>query len=384
MYIKKIGRIIRACLCLPSESDKFRSMNIGLVGLPKSGKTTIYNALTGVLAEVSAYQAGRVEPNRSIVQVEDSRVDSLSERYNPKKTIYAQLELVDFAGLSAGAEGGEIFTGEALAAVKSSDALAIVLRNFSSEEVESQCGPAAPPDELETIVSEFLLSDQIVVERRLKRVREDIRKGKKEADLPAEEKLLSKVLQHLEDGKPVRELEINPEEKKQLSGYQFLTAKQYFAVLNSDEARYGSSDETIKAIERTCPVVEFAGNFEMELSQLDPEDAAVFMQDMGIEGSARARLSTFAYAILGYMSFFTVGEDEVRAWTIRSGDNAVVAAGVIHSDLARGFIRAECFAYDDLVRCGSEKALKQEGLIRLEGKTYLVQDGDILNIRFSV
>ena len=359
-------------------------MNIGLVGLPKSGKTTIYNALTGESAEVSAYQAGRVEPNRSIVQVEDGRVDRLSQMYNPKKTIYAQLELVDFAGLSAGAEGGEIFTGEALAAVKTSDALAVVLRNFSSEEVESQRGAAAPADELETIVSEFLLSDQILVERRLAKVREDIKKGKKDADLPAEEKLLSKVLQHLEDGKPVRELSLNPEEIKQLSGYQFLTAKPYFAVLNSDETQYGSSGPTIEKIEQFCPVVEFAGAFEMELSQLDPDDASVFMQDMGIEGSARARLSTFAYAILGYMSFFTVGEDEVRAWTIRSGDTAVVAAGVIHSDLARGFIRAECFAYADLISYGSEKGLKEKGLIRLEGKTYLVQDGDILNIRFSV
>lgn len=359
-------------------------MNIGLVGLPKSGKTTIYNALTGESAEVSAYQGGRVEPNRSIVQVADRRVDQLSEMYNPKKTIYAQLELVDFAGLSAGAEGGEIFTGEALGAVKTSDALAIVVRNFSSEEVESQSGPAAPLDELETIISEFMLSDQILIERRLEKVREDIKKGKKDADLPSEEKLLAKVLGHIEDGQPLRDMELNVEESKQLSGYQFLTSKPFFAVLNSDEERYGSSAETVTSIEKICPVVEFAGNFEMELAQLDAEDAAVFMQDMGIEESARSRLSTFAYAILGYISFFTVGEDEVRAWTIRTGDNAVDAAGTIHSDLARGFIRAECFAYDDLIQYESEKGLKEKGLIRLEGKTYLVRDGDILNIRFSV
>ncbi|MBT3276293.1 MAG: redox-regulated ATPase YchF [Spirochaetales bacterium] len=359
-------------------------MNIGLVGLSKSGKTTIFNALTGETAEVSAYQSGRVEPNRAIVQVEDERVAVLSEMYQPKKTIYAQLELVDFAGMSGNADNGEIFTGEAVAAVKTTDALALVLRSFASEEVDSQHGPANPAEELETLNAEFLLSDQIVVEKRLAKVREDIKKGKKDADLPAEEKLLALVLEHLEAGKPIRELEINPDQRKALSGYQFLTSKPIFVILNSDEERYGSSSAVLEEIEKTCEAIEFAGKFEMELSGLDPEDAAVFMEDIGITGSARARLSTSAYAILGYISFFTVGEDEVRAWTIRSGATAVDAAGTIHSDLARGFIRAECFSYDDLHTLGTEKALKEKGLIRLEGKTYIAQDGDILNIRFSV
>lgn len=359
-------------------------MNIGLVGLPKSGKTTVFNALTGETAEVSAYQSGKVEPNRAMVRVDDSRVGNLAELYNPKRTIYAQLELVDFAGLSAGAEGGEIFTGEALAAVKGCDAFALVLRNFRSEEVSSRHGEPDAAEELSSLLDEFILADQILLERRLMRVREDIGKGKKEPGLPAEEKLLSMLHERLEAGDTVRSIELNADQRKQLGGYSFLTAKPCFALLNSDEESYGKSPEIVATLEEKCPVVEFAGKFEMELAGLEPDEALAFMQDLGIERSARERLTGFAYSILGYSSFFTVGEDEVRAWTIRTGAKAVEAAGVVHSDLARGFIRAECFSYENLEIHGSEKELKEKGLIRLEGKEYQVKDGDILNIRFSV
>ncbi len=359
-------------------------MNIGLAGVSKSGKTTIFNALSGETAEVSAYQSAKVEPNRAVVRVDDSRVDNLSAMYNPKKTVYAQLDLVDFAGLSAESSGGEVFSGEALAAVKNCDAIALVLRNFSSEEVRALHGESNPAEELSILLEEFLLSDQILIERRLERVREDIKKGKRDPKLPAEEKLLSAVGSRVEAGEPIRSIELNLDQLKQLSGYSFITAKPFFAVLNSGEEEYGNSKEIADAIEKTCPVVEFAGKFEMELAGLDPEEAEEFMSDLGIAQSARERLTGFAYSILGYSSFFTVGPDEVRAWTIRKGAPAVEAAGVIHSDLARGFIRAECFTYDDLITYGSEKELKSKGLVRLEGKEYQVQDGDILNIRFSV
>jgi len=236
-------------------------MNIGLIGLPKSGKTTIFNALTGETAEVSAYQSGKVEPNRAIVRVDDIRVEKLSDIYNPKKMVYAQLDLVDFAGLSSGAEGGEIFSGEALAAVKSCDAFALVLRNFKSEEVESQQGESNPVEELSSLLDEFLLADQILVERRLERVREDIGKGKKEAGLPAEEKLLSMVHERLEAGVTVGNIEFNVDQQKQLSGYSFLTAKPCFALLNSDEDGYGESSDIMTALDESCPVVEFAGKF---------------------------------------------------------------------------------------------------------------------------
>ena len=359
-------------------------MNIGLVGLPKSGKTTIFNALSGKTSCVSAYQSGKMEPNRAVIQVNDSRVDSLAALYNPKKTVYAQVNLVDFSGLSAGSEGAEVFSKEALSAVKACDALALVLRNFESDETASETSEPRPAAELSALTDEFLLSDQIFLERRLERIREDIGKGKKDTDLAPSEKLLSMVHQHVEAGEPIRNIGLNADQQKKLTGYSLLTAKPFFAVLNSGEEEYGESAGVIEAIEESCPVVEFSGKFEMELAMLESAEAAPFMQELGISQSARERLTGFAYAILGYLSFFTVGPDEVRAWTIRGGASAVEAAGVIHSDLARGFIRAECFSYEDLQTHGSEKELRSKGLIRLEGKEYRVKDGDILNIRFSV
>jgi GTP-binding protein YchF len=304
--------------------------------------------------------------------------------YNPRRTVYAQLDLVDFAGLSAEAKNGEVFSGEALAAVKNCDALALVLRNFDSEEVASQHGEANPLDGLSTLEEEFLLSDQILLERRLERVREDARKGKRNRELPNEEKVLTMVHSRVEAGEPIRNIYLNADQQKQISGYGFITAKPVFAILNSGEDRYGKSGEVIDSVEKHCAVVEFAGMLEMELAGLDPEDAGDFMDELGITESARVRLTSSAYSILGYSSFFTVGDDEVRAWTIRKGASAVDAAGVIHSDLARGFIRAECFSFPDIAVHGSEKELKSRGLVRLEGKEYRVNDGDILNIRFSV
>ena len=359
-------------------------VNIGLIGLAKSGKTTIFNALTGEHAETSAYQTGRVQPNRAMVRVNDFRVVDLAQLYNPKKTVYAQLEIVDFSGLAETERGGETFTGEALAAVKTTDALAVVLRNFSDEEVDAQHGPVRPAQELEIIITELLLADQILIEKRLERIHGDIKRGKKNPEFASEEKLLNDLLVQLEAGTPLREMDLSADQRKALSGYQFLTDKKLFAVLNSDESRFDNSQSIIKEIESFCSVVEFSGRFEMELIHLEAEEAAVFMKDLGIEESAKSRLTTFAYTILGYISFFTVGDDEVRAWTVRTGDNAVQAAGAIHSDLARGFIRAECFAYDDIRTYGSERVLKEKGLFRLEGKSYLVRDGDILSIRFSV
>ncbi|MBN1685236.1 MAG: redox-regulated ATPase YchF [Spirochaetales bacterium] len=359
-------------------------MNIGLVGLPKSGKTTIFNALSGETAEVSAYQSGKPEPNRAMVQVDDGRVDKLAAMYNPRKTVYAQLELVDFAGLSAGAERGGLFSGEAFAALKSCDALALVLRNFDSDEVTAQHGGPRPAEELLTLTEEFLLADQMLLERRLERVRDDLKKGKRNGELTTEERLLSLLLERVEAGEAVRDIDLNPHQLKQISGYSFLTAKPVFAVLNSGEEQYGKSHSVVETIEKSCPVVEFAGKFEMELAVLEPEESAEFMDELGISQSAKERLTGFAYSLLGYSSFFTVGADEVRAWTIRRGASAVEAAGVIHSDLARGFIRAECFSYQDLETHGDERELKNKGLVRLEGKEYQVRDGDILNIRFSV
>lgn len=359
-------------------------MNIGVIGLAKSGKTTIFNALTGERAETSAFHTARVRPNRAMVQVDDFRVGDLSELYQPKKTVYAQLEIVDFAGLLESDGMGEAFTDEALATLRTTDALAIVVRNFALEAVDAQLGPAKPMRDLESIFAELLLADQILVERRLERIAEDKKRGKKNATRETEKKLLTVLLDRLEAGVPMRDISINADQRKSLHGYQFLTDKPVFAVLNSDEDRFGNSSEIAGEISACCPVVEFSGHFEMELLHLDREEAAAFMKDMGINESARSRLTTFAYEMLGYISFFTVGDDEVRAWTVRTGDSAVDAAGAIHSDLARGFIRAECFTYNDIKQHRFERTLREKGLLRLEGKSYAVQDGDILSIRFSV
>ncbi|MFP3959250.1 MAG: redox-regulated ATPase YchF [Spirochaetaceae bacterium] len=378
-------------------------MNIGIIGLPKAGKTTIFNALTGQEAEVAEYTSARVEPNVAVVDVGDLRVDELSRRYKPRKTIYATIEFIDFVGGGTGSLGGSgvggesaggaggakeseggIFSGEGITMIRNSDALLIVLRNFSNPTVDAVYGAPAPEGELDTIETELILSDQVIAERRLERIRSDHQRGKKTAASQAEEKVMQRLVEQLEGGGAVRDLELTAEEQQMTSGFRFLTAKQALLVLNSSEDNYGQNAELLERLEARYPVIEFAGNFEMELSRMEPEDAEAFMQDIGITESARNRLTRFAYRMLGYISFFTVGEDEVRAWTIREGENAQQAAGTIHTDLAKGFIRAECFTYDDLVSAGSEAAVKQKGLFRLEGRDYRVQDGDILNIRFNV
>jgi len=359
-------------------------MNIGLIGLEKAGKTTIFNALTGLDADISSYSSQKTEPNLAVVEVRDPRVDILSGMYQPKKTIYATVQFTDFVCPPGAASEQGIFSGQSLGIIKTADALGIVLRNFSDETLDEVLGKPDPGKDLLTLEGELLLSDQIQVEKRLSRIEADLARGKKTPQLLAEEKLLKTIFQALEEGKPVREIPLNPEDKKGITGFAFLTAKPLFLILNSDEKRYGKNKELAEALSEKYQVLEFAGTFEMELSKLSAEDAALFMQEMGIEESARARLTTFAYQVLGLLSFFTVGKDEVRAWTLHKGETAVDAAGTIHSDLARGFIRAECFSYDDLISTGSEKGVREKGLFRLEGKTYLVQDGDILNIRFSI
>lgn len=359
-------------------------MNIGLIGPAKSGKTTIFNALTGQSAEVADYGTGKVEPNLGVVQVLDDRVDRLSAMYNPKKTVHATIEFIDFVGVSQGAAKGGLFSGEGMSMIKTADALVVVLRNFASEILEGQFGPPDPVRDLDIIDSELLLTDLIVAERRVERIAADHLRGKKTPQSQAEEKIMAKISASLNDGATVRELVFSGEEQKILQGYRFLTAKPVLVILNSGEENYGKNTDLIGRLEKKHAVIEFAGKFEMELAGLDESDRETFMADMGISDSARARLSKFAYEMLGYISFFTVGEDEVRAWTIHKGEPAVEAAGTIHSDLARGFIRAECFSCEDLLSHGSEKAVKDKGLFRLEGKEYIVKDGDILHIRFSI
>ncbi|HDP26332.1 MAG TPA: redox-regulated ATPase YchF [Deltaproteobacteria bacterium] len=361
-------------------------MKIGIVGLKQSGKTTIFNALTRMEAATGEYSSARNDPNIAIVTVTDPRVARLSDLYHPKKTTYATLECMDFCGIHStnGGERKEVFSTADHALMKSADALALVVRNFHDPIVSATRGEPDPLADLSGIVSELILSDMILVETRLERIEHQMNRGMKSLELDIERRALEKVSAFLDEGDLNTPPALTPEEQKAIRGLRLLSLKPLLVVLNSDEETFGRNSEIIANIMRTFPCVEFAGQFEMELARLEDSDAAAFMEDMGITASARNRLTMASYALLGCISFFTVGPDEVRAWTIHKGDSAVDAAAAIHSDIARGFIRAECFAYDDLVDHGSERALKDKGLIRLEGKSYRITDGDILTIRFNV
>ena len=355
-------------------------MKIGLIGLPRSGKTTIFIALTRLEAPIAAQSNGSAEPNVGVVRVMDKRVTRLSEFYLPRKTIYATVEFVDFTGLAEGAGKGAAFSATAVGTIKTMDALTLVIRNFEDEFT----GSPSPEEDLHHVNDELLLADLMVVETRLERIEKGNHRGLRNEIATREERILRKILEGLNENQPVRDMALSPDEERMIRGFQLLTKKPVMVILNSDETRYGKNASLLERISKTCRVIEFAGKFEMELSRLDEDEARLFMEDLGIQESAYCRLTSLAYETLGYISFFTVGSDEVRAWNVRNGNTALDAAAVIHSDLARGFIRAECFSYRDFLKCGSEKGIRETGLFRLEGKEYRIQDGDILSIRFNV
>lgn len=355
-------------------------MRIGLIGLPNSGKTTIFNALTGSEAEVTPYGGSRGEPNVAVVQVIDPRVTRLSEIYRPKKTAYAAVEFIDFRGVDEGSAGEGLFSASSMGLIKNADALALVVRNFQ----DPLAGDPSPMKDIGEINGELLLSDLMIAETRLERIERGYKRGQKTDALLREERVLRRILEHLNADQPIRTLALEEDSERMIRGFQFLTGKPALVILNSDERRFGDNRAVLEEIGKGQRAIEFAGQFEMELARLDEEEAALFMEDMGIAASARDRLTRLAYEILGYISFFTVGSDEVRAWTLHMGQSALEAAGSIHTDLARGFIRAECFSYNDLMEWGTEKAIRENGRFRLEGKNYVVEDGNILNIRFNV
>ena len=358
-------------------------MQVGIVGLPLSGKTTIYNALTRSQAETSSYGAGRCEVHTAVVEVPDPRVDLLSGMFRPRKTTRAKIQYNDVSGVTAGARGG--FDTQVLTALSTCDALLQVVRAFSSDEVPHPDGEVDAARDLAALRLELILSDLVVVERRIERLPASIKKLQGPQRLAQEHELalMETLRDTLEAEGLISDLELSAEEARSIRGYQFLTAKPALVVVNAGEGD-PEPDLAWANHRRGASALALMGALEMEIAQLPEDEVTPFLEEYGIAEPSLRRMVRECYDLLGLMSFFTVGEDEVRAWTVRRGATAVEAAGAIHTDLARGFIRAEVIAYDDMVACGTLAEARKRGKLRLEGKDYVVQDGDILNIRFNV
>lgn len=358
-------------------------MKIGLVGLTQTGKTTIFNLLTGKEEE----QGYGTATNTGTGFVPDKRIDFLSELYRPKKKTYAQIELTDVAGFSTTAEGQKTGAAKFLNDVRPCDALIHVLRAFDSDEVVHEQASIDPARDLEAVETEMLFADLELVEKRIDR----IKNGKKITKENAEElECLEKCFAWLESGGSMRDMDISEEERISMRNYAFLTEKPRLAVVNLDEAQYKAKTYPNRpALMELCQklnitLLELCAEMELEISRLPEEDKALFMEDLGLEEPGIALLARGIYRQLGLISFLTAGEDEVRAWTIEKGINARAAAGKIHSDIERGFIRAEVVKFKDIQELGSMAKVKEKGLFRLEGKEYIVEDGDVINFRFNV
>lgn len=364
-------------------------MELGIIGLPNSSKTTIFNALTrGSLPTTAAASlGGKLEFHSAVVDVPDPRVDRLSQIYKPRKTTYAKITYTDVAGLDQGlAQRG--IGGELRNRMAKMDAFVHVVRAFDDPTVPHPLQTVDPQRDLEVLDGEMLLLDLVTVQNRLERIAETLRRTKKNSEehqaLLAEQALFQRMAVALEDGQPLRDLDLTAEERHSLRSFAFLTLKPVVVLVNTgDTAR--PAEELIAYPHRQTAVLSLQGKLEMEIAQLDPAEATEFMAEFGIAEPALHRMIRVCYDLVGLHSFFTVGEDEVRAWTIRKGATAVEAAAAIHSDLARGFIRADVVAYDDLMAAGGSMAeARKQGKARLEGRDYVVQDGDILHVRFAV
>ncbi|MBI4788237.1 MAG: redox-regulated ATPase YchF [Chloroflexi bacterium] len=371
-------------------------MQIGIIGLPNSGKTTVFNALTRGRVETEAFSSGKLEIHTAMVDVPDSRVDALSKMFKPRKTIHARVQYNDIAGLARGIgeKGGmdgnrsAALTTGLLNQIVQNDALLHVVRVFEDPTVPHIEETIDPARDLEILDTELILSDLAVVERRLNRLDAGLTKGGgtpvEREQLRSEQALLRRFKPQLEDAKPLRDLELNAEELRLMKNLALVTAKPQLVVFNTGERAVKNPREIVDYQHSKTVLAALQGKLEMELAQMSPEDAAEFLKEYGIEEPGLAKVIRLSYALLGLQSFFTVGEDEVRAWTVPVGANAVDAAGTIHTDFARGFIRAEVISYTDLIAAGDMVEARKRGLLRLEGKEYIVHDGDILNIRFNV
>jgi GTP-binding protein YchF len=366
-------------------------MQIAIVGLAASGKTTVFNTLTRGHAETGGY--GGLELHVGVVKVPDPRLDRLAEIFKPKKAVHADVTYVDLPAPQASSEGRigtEELPPEHLARLREADALVHVIREFDDPSVPHPAGTVDARRDLQQLDVEFALADLALADRRLERLRTSGRHGtpaERESN-EREEEVLVRLKDALEAGRPIRDVELEPEEDKQVRGFRFLTQKPVLVLLNLGENDLPRSRPLIDAIaveyrHRQTIVDALSAKIEMELGELEPDEARAFMEELGLHESSLDRVIGLSYRLLGLISFLTAGPDEVRAWPIREGSTAVDAAAAIHSDLAKGFIRAETVAYEDLVELGSTAEARKHGKLRSEGKAYQVRDGDVVEILFS-
>lgn len=356
-------------------------MKLGIIGFPQSGKTTLFNALTRA-TQPTGIGTGKIEVHTAVVDVPDPRVDRLSAMFKPKKTIYAKVTYADIAGLEGSANKTGI-SGTLLNQLTTMDGFIQVVRCFEDDNVPHVAGSINPARDLASMDSELILNDLISVERKLERLAEERKKGggRDKAAVEREQALFLKLQEALTAEKPLRDVQVAPEDEAPLSSFGFLSRKPMLVVLNLSE---GQAAPDIQYPHQHSQVVGLQAKLEMDIAQLPPDEAEIFLAEYGIEEPSLNRMIRLSYDLLGLQSFFTVGPDECRAWTVRRGANAPEAAGEIHTDLQKGFIRAEVVAYNDLVGLGGMNEVKSHGKLRLEGKEYIVQDGDVLNIRFNI
>ncbi|MGC9469533.1 MAG: redox-regulated ATPase YchF [Anaerolineae bacterium] len=360
-------------------------MELGIMGLPTSGKTTVFNALTRSQRPTTAASTGRLELVSGVVDVPDPRVDRLSALYQPRKTTYAKVTYVDIAGLDQDF-GKTGLSGELRNKIAPMDAFVLVIRAFEDERVPHVFESIDPQRDLDHLHGEFMLADMIAIETRIGRIEERLSKGAKGEERHALEEdlaLFRRLESFLANGSPLRDVNLSDEERTRLRGYALLTLKPTLVLLNTGEEPV-SAEEALTYDHEDTQLLSLQGQLEMELSQLSSEDAELFMEEFEIKELALDRVIRASYQLIGLHSFFTAAEEEVRAWNLPVGGTALDAAATIHTDLARGFIRAEVVAYEDLIEAGSMAAARKAGHVHLEGKDYVVQDGDVIHIRFSI